>query len=274
MLCSEVFGGRYQDTKNAFTALELIHNGTLIHDDLIDDDDYRRGKTSVHTQYGGKKAILAGDMLLSLSLTYACKTGKIVIIEKLSETAMKMVQGVAAQTHYRGTVISMSRYTELAYLKSGSLFETAACIGGLLNDVSEEALRDVSDFGKYFGLAYQVRDDIFDIVSNEDSPTRSDIANGDVSLPLIYAIESHSIKKEDKELLVSIFEGKTKDYSEEKILQIFYETGSLDKSITEIKRYADMSKRSLDKYSGEAVESLKELLDLNYYRFNISQLKS
>lgn len=273
MLCSEIFGGRYQDTRDAFMALELIHNGTLVHDDLIDDDDYRRGQTSVHTQYGGKKAILAGDMLLSLSLKYACKTGKIAIIERLSDAAMKMVQGVATQTHYRGTIITMSQYTELAYLKSGSLFETAASIGGLLNEAPEEALRDVSNFGKYFGLAYQTRDDILDIISNKDSPTRSDIANGDVSLPLILALGSDSIKKADKELLISIFDGKKEEYSEEEALRIFYETDSLEKSDEEMKRFAEMSRRSLDKFSGEAVESLNEILDQNYSQFSISQLR-
>jgi geranylgeranyl diphosphate synthase type I len=274
MLCSEIFGGKYQDTKDAFIALELIHNGTLIHDDLIDDDDYRRGQTSVHTEYGGKKAILAGDMLLSLSLKYACKTGKISIIEKLSDTAMKMVQGVAAQTQYRGTLISLPRYAELAYLKSGSLFETAASIGGLLSNASGESLTDVSDFGKYFGLAYQVRDDIIDIVSNKDSPTRSDIANGDVSLPLIYALESKSITEADKGRLVSIFEGKTKEYDEDEVLQIFYSTGSLDKSVEEMKRFADLSRQSLGKFSGEAVDVLGELIGLNYSHINISHLKT
>ncbi len=274
MLCSEVFGGKYQDTKDAFIALELIHNGTLVHDDLIDDDEYRRGQSAVHTQYGGKKAILAGDMLLSLSLNYACKTGKIGIVERLSETAMKMVQGVAAQTYYRGTIISMSRYIELAYLKSGSLFETAACIGGLLNDTSGDALENISDFGKNFGLAYQVRDDLLDIVSNKDSSTRSDIANGDVSLPLIYALESNSIDKADKDLLVAIFEGKTQQYKEDEVFRIFYDTGALENTVNEMKRFANLSRKSLGKYSGEAAGSLCELLDQNYSQFDLSQLKA
>ena len=131
MLSCETFGGDCSNIIDAMIALELLHNGTLIHDDIIDDDQYRRGENSVHKEYGNKRAILAGDILLSLSLKYATKTGKIRIVEILSETAIKMVQGVALQTHYRGKVISLSEYLELAYLKSGSLFETAAALGGI-----------------------------------------------------------------------------------------------------------------------------------------------
>ena len=264
MLSCEIFGGSYRDTTDAFIALELIHNGTLIHDDVIDDDNFRRGQNSVHTKFGNKRAILAGDILLSLSLKYAVKTGKIGIVGRLSDAAVKMVQGVAIQTQMRGKVVSMQQYLDLAYLKSGSLFETAAVIGGLLKDIDDESVRKISNFGKYFGLAYQIRDDITDMTTDPASPTRSDIANGDISLPLIYALESKSIRQSDHDMLSKIFEGKLAEYREADVLRIYNETGALDKTVEKMEYYAEESSRALESFSGTAVDGLRELLDQNF----------
>ena len=269
MLSCEIFGGNYRNTTDAFIALELIHNGTLIHDDVIDDDNYRRGQNSVHTKFGNKRAILAGDILLSLSLKYAINTGKIGIIGKLSDAAVKMVQGVAIQTQMRGKVVSMQQYLDLAYLKSGSLFETAAVIGGMLNDIDDESVRKISDFGRYFGLAYQIRDDITDMTTDPASPTRSDIANGDISLPLIYALESKSICQSDHDMLSKIFEGKLTEYREADVLRIYNETGALDKTVKKMEYYAEESSRALEPFSGAAVDGLRELLNQNFTKVGL-----
>ena len=101
MLCAELAGGEYRDTKDAFLALELIHNGTLVHDDIIDEDLFRRGNPSVQVKFDTKRAVLTGDALLSLGLRYASKTGNTEIVHILAETALKMVQGVALQTFFR-----------------------------------------------------------------------------------------------------------------------------------------------------------------------------
>ena len=101
MLSAEVVGGNYQDTKDAFLALELIHNGTLVHDDIIDKDLFRRGTPSVQVKYDAKRAVLTGDALLSLGLKYASNTGNPKVVHILAETALKMVQGVALQTFFR-----------------------------------------------------------------------------------------------------------------------------------------------------------------------------
>ena len=270
MLCCEVFGGVYKNTSNAFTALELIHNGTLIHDDFIDDDQYRRGKNSVHTEYGKKRAVLAGDILLSMSLKYATKTGKISIVEQLSEAAVKMVQGVALQTYFRRKIIPISKYLDLAYLKSGSLFETAAVIGGLLNDIDEGSISRLANFGKNFGIAYQIRDDIVDIISNLDNPIRSDILNGDISLPLIYAVESENISQTCKDLLLKIFHGEKTEFNESEVLGIFYESNAFDKALDKMKCYANESSKNLEGWHGPAIDGLKYLINENYMEYSLT----
>jgi len=269
VLCSEIAGGDYTKTGDAFIALELIHNGTLVHDDLIDEDDYRRGETSVHTLYGNKRAVLAGDALLSLSLQYASRTGKIEIVDRLAETAFKMVQGVALQTHYRRKVIPLQTYVELAYLKSGSLFESAAAIGAMVGGITDRDRPTVERFGKNFGIAYQIKDDITDVASSGESTTRSDIANGDISLPFILALQSTDITPDDRGYLMDVFCGEKTDYTDADVLRIYDETGSLDASIREMNRYAEAAKNDLKGFSGEAVGCLKRLIKANYTDFKL-----
>jgi geranylgeranyl pyrophosphate synthase len=274
VLCSEIAGGDYTKTGDAFVALELIHNGTLVHDDLIDEDDYRRGKTSVHTLYGNKRAVLAGDALLSLSLRYATKTGKLEIVDQLAETAFKMVQGVALQTHYRRKVIPLSAYVELAYLKSGSLFESAAVIGAMVGGISGEERASIERFGRNFGIAYQIKDDITDIRSSGEGTTRSDIANGDISLPFIFALQSANITSEDRGYLMDVFSGERSDYTEADVLRIYNETGSLDASITEMNKYAEAANVDLSGFNGDAGGCLRRLIKTNYSDFRFQTVSA
>ena len=125
---------------------------------------------------------------------------------------------------------------------------------------------NISNFGKNFGLAYQIRDDITDIISNSVNPTRCDISNGDISLPLIYALESKSISKPDHELLLKIFEGKLTEYREADILRIYNETGALKKSVEKMEYFAKESANFLETFSGLAVDCLRELINQNYYQ--------
>ncbi len=274
VLCSEITGGDYTKTGDAFVALELIHNGTLVHDDLIDEDDYRRGETSVHTLYGNKRAVLAGDALLSLSLRYATKTGKMEIVDRLAETAFKMVQGVALQTHYRRKVITLPSYVELAYLKSGSLFESAAAIGAMVGGITEGERASIERFGRDFGIAYQIKDDIMDVASSGDDITRSDIANGDISLPFILALQSMRIAPEDRNYLMEVFGGDRTGYEESDVLRIYDDTGALEASMMEMNRYAETAKADLSSFRGEAAGCLRRLIKDNYTDFRLSKAEA
>ena len=268
MLCAEVLGGDYRDTKDAFIALELIHNGTLVHDDIIDEDLLRRGIPSAHVKFGGKRAVLTGDALLSLGLKYATKTGDLEIVSWLSDTALKMIQGVVLQTYSRRKVASERIYMNIAYLKSGSLFEAAAALGGLAASGDDEAVLRLSEFGKCFGIAYQIRDDVCGVLSEDKSDlSRSDISNGDLTLPLIYALESEAISDLDRKWLKEIFLGRKGDFDKEGVRRIYEESGALDKSREEMQVYAAMGRRALNSFeSSEALECIEYLLD-QYYTF-------
>jgi geranylgeranyl pyrophosphate synthase len=272
-MCAEVVGGDWRETKNAFLALELIHNGTLAHDDIIDDDLFRRGSPSVHLKFSGKTAVLTGDALLSLGLKYAASTGKIGIVERLSETALKMVQGVGLQTFYRKKDVSETEYLHINYLKSGSLFESAAAIGGLVGSRSPEDHEALAMFGRSFGNAYQIRDDICGIYSEnkDDDMSKNDLLNGDVSLPYIYAMDSERISGEDREFISSIYRGETKEIDIERVQGIYSYTGALERSIRKMKAFAESGLRHLDAFeNSREKEFLIHLLNSYYLNFNTS----
>ena len=263
ILCTEMLGGDYRDTREMFLALELIHNATLVHDDIIDGDMYRRGEPSLFSEHGVKKAVLTGDALLSIGLMYASRTGKPEIVEWLAETSLKMVQGITMQNQYKRQLMSVDDYLHMNYLKSGSLFEAASALGGIMGSNDPADVERLARFGKSFGNAYQIRDDIIDAFTpqgSENSPN-NDLLNGDPSLLLIYAVNSDSINGEDKSRFLSVYRGESKALDVDLVRRVYTETGSLRKAVDKMQGFSKEARKILDYYpDSDAKESLNELL--------------
>jgi octaprenyl-diphosphate synthase len=271
MLCAEVVGGDYRDTREAFLALELIHNGTLVHDDIIDEDLFRRGTPSVQVKYDAKRAVLTGDALLSLGLKYASMTGNPQVVNMLAETALKMVQGVALQTFFRRQKVAENTYLKINYLKSGSLFECAATLGGIVSSDKPGDNEALSRFGRNFGDAYQIRDDICGVYveTEQDDLSRNDLLNGDVSLPLIYALESDLISKQDVSTLSMLYLGEKKTVDSEEVRRIYEESGALGRSIRKMKDFAREGTRCLERFEDSRAKNLLiHLMDRYYISFS------
>ncbi len=263
ILCTEMLGGDYRDTRDMFLALELIHNATLVHDDIIDGDMYRRGEPSLFSEHGVKKAVLTGDALLSIGLMYASKTGKPEIVGWLAETSLKMVQGITMQNQYKRRIMSVDDYLHMNYLKSGSLFEAAAALGGIMGSNDPGDVERLARFGKSFGNAYQIRDDIIDAFTPRDSENspNNDLLNGDPSLLLIYAVNSGSMEGEDRSQFLSVYRGESKDLDVEFVRRVYAETGALLKAIDKMQGFSREAKSILDYYpESDAKETLVELL--------------
>lgn len=274
ILSAKVVGGDYRKTKKAFLALEFIHNGSLIHDDVIDEDLFRRGNPSVHVKFGGKRAILTGDILLNLGLRYALDTGDLEVMRILSETASKMIQGVALQTFFRRKLVSENTYLRIAYLKSGAMFEASATLGGLMASDQRDPIASLRELGKNFGIAYQIRDDIAGIFSEKNlgKPPGSDIINGDPNLPLIYALDSE-IPEKDRRYLMDLFEGRVRGMDLERIRGIYLESGALKKSVESMDSFAARCKKSLEVFEEqEAKKKLLSFLDYFYKAFEPKEL--
>lgn len=270
ILCAEMLGGDYKETKDMFLALELIHNATLVHDDIIDEDLFRRGAPSLFSEYGIKKAVLTGDALLSIGLMHAARTGKPEIVGWLAETALKMVQGITLQNQFKHKLLSTDDYLHMNYLKSGSLFEAAGALGGIAGSNNPDDVKNLAQFGKYFGNAYQIRDDIIDAFNtHNDCSAKNDLLNGDPSLLLLYAVNSEKLSNEDKDTLLSLYQGESSDLDVDYIKNIYETTGALQISVAKMEEYASLAGKLLHSYPEcDAKESLYELLDQYNHDFS------
>lgn len=254
-----------------FLALELIHNATLVHDDIIDEDMYRRGEPSLFSEHGIKKAVLTGDALLSIGLIHAARTGKPEIVGWLADTALKMVQGITLQNQYKRQRMSIEKYLLMNYLKSGSLFEAAGALGGIASSNNPADVKKLALFGKYFGNAYQIRDDIIDAFNpkSSDNSAKNDLLNGDPSLLLLYTLESENLVAEDRNHLLSIYEGRSKDLDVDFVRRIYESTGALEKSVKKMEEFASLAGDILHSYPDcDAKDSLYELLEQYNHDFS------
>jgi octaprenyl-diphosphate synthase len=150
------------------------------------------------------------------------------------------------------------------YLKSGSLFEAASALGGIMGSNDPADVERLARFGKSFGNAYQIRDDIIDAFTPQDSENspNNDLLNGDPSLLLIYAVNSGSIDGEDRAKFLSVYRGESRDLEVDLVRRVYKETGSLRKAIDKMQGFSREARNILDYYpESEAKESLSELLE-------------
>ncbi len=220
--------------------------------------------------FGTNVAVLTGDSLFALGLKHAAETKNTSIVKLLSETALKMVQGVALQSINRRKIVTEKTYYQINYLKSGSLFETATALGAMIGSEDQEAIEKLAEFGKQFGNAYQIRDDICNVFyeNEQDDFSRNDLINGDISLPLIYALNSNKIREEDKKTLMEIYEGKKENFNIEEIRQIYTKAEVINDSTEKMKQFAEMGYKIIKDYeNSEAKEALEQLINEYYFNF-------
>ena len=180
------------DYITVLTAGELIHCASLLHDDVIDEEDERRNTNSVRKVYDNKTSILYGNKTLTKAFDMLLKTDSVNTINIFNKTISKMCDGELLQIKQKNSVPTMDEYIEKSYLKTGSLFE------GIILSISELSNgylpQELSDFGKYFGTAFQIKNDLDNILSS-----KTDIENGIYTAPVIFSnglnINEDSIEK-------------------------------------------------------------------------------
>ena len=160
------------------TAIELVHNASLIHDDVIDDSELRRNTNTINKDFDNKMAVISGDYILSIALDKIAKLNSIKIIEMFAETLSFMTKGEISQQFSKFKIPTIDDYIKKTEQKTAKLFETALC-GSLILANSE---KNPCEFAKNFGIAFQIRDDIINIKT-----TKTDIKDGIYTAPIIYA---------------------------------------------------------------------------------------
>ncbi len=193
LLIAKNFGIINDATLNAAVGLELLHTASLVHDDVVDESNERRGQASVNATYNNKVAVLVGDYILSTALLKVSFTHSEIIVQHLAELGRTLSNGEILQlSNIQRNMISEEVYYSVINQKTAALFEACAGIGALSVNASEDRVEAAKKFGHNLGMIFQIRDDIFDYFSDETigKPTGNDMHEGKITLPAIYALTS------------------------------------------------------------------------------------
>ena len=211
LIVSEAVGGNKENALKSAAAIELIHTFSLIHDDIMDDDDMRRGMPSVHKVWGEDVAILAGDTLFSKAFEIIIGTQNTSpeqnnkSLATVADACVKICEGQALDMGFEDRYdVTQDEYMEMIFKKTGALIAAATKIGAIMGGASEEVIDAMYEYGKLIGLAFQIQDDYLDIASDEETlgkPIGSDIAKGKMTIIAINGLENSENHDELLDLL-------------------------------------------------------------------------
>ncbi|MBD2771705.1 solanesyl diphosphate synthase [Iningainema tapete] len=172
---------------------EMIHTASLVHDDVVDESVVRRGVPTVHSLFGNRIAVLAGDFLFAQSSWYLANLDNLEVVKLLSEVIMDLATGEIQQGLNRfDTSITLDTYLKKSYYKTASLIANSSKAAGVLSEVSQETAENLYGYGRDLGLAFQIVDDILDFTSSTDTlgkPVCSDLKSGNLTAPVLFAME-------------------------------------------------------------------------------------
>ena len=254
-LCGEV----NETTIYGALSLELLHTASLIHDDVVDDSDERRGKPSINARWTNKIAILSGDYILSKALGCVTKTDSLQILKSVANIGMQLSDGELLQlASAQASKISEENYFTVIRKKTALLFSTCTEVGGLSVNANEEKLQHLRNFGEYLGICFQIKDDIFDYSENISigKPTANDVRDGKITLPLIFALQNSEGDVKNK--VVRIIE--EKDFTPENIHTIIHFTHDNGGVAYAAKQMEAYKNKAIDELNGFADSDVKTSL--------------
>lgn len=200
LLSGKLFGGIDRNVLNAAAAIEMLHNASLIHDDVIDRSKERRGVPTINSVWDNHIAVLVGDYFVGGALKCAVNTGDVRILNVLSRLGTDLSIGEIDQIEYaQHRNIDEELYMRVIGRKTASLFTSCVEVGGLAAGAPDKALDDLKQYARLLGLCFQIKDDTFDYFNSTEvgKPTGNDLREGKITLPLIYALSQKDLPEHD-----------------------------------------------------------------------------
>jgi octaprenyl-diphosphate synthase len=252
MLSARYAGSEQANSESAIrlaAVVELLHSATLIHDDVIDSANTRRGRPSANSRWGNHRCVLAGDWLYMQAFQMALEERNFRILDILIDLTQKMVEGELIQLAKIGRLdVTEEDALRLATYKTACLFSGCARLGAVLAGLEGAEEENLAEYGRYAGLAFQLVDDLLDFTASAEQlgkPVLSDLKEGKVTLPLIYAMENGH--REARELVARVLEEKEFDsVRPETIVALVQESGALDRARNLAYDYAHRAKACLN----------------------------
>ncbi len=247
LLAAKYFKENIEDIIPMAIALELIHVATLVHDDVIDNSDLRRGAATVRSEWGNRVSIYTGNYIFAHALTLIEKYDRTDIVNILADTSMKICDGEINQMLSCYKIdLGLKNYLRRIERKTALLISVSCELGAMVSDADEKYIKALKEYGYYLGMAFQITDDILDFVADEKTlgkPTGSDIRQGVITLPAIYALKHDTHREELRRLLASpelcISEA-------ERIIEIIINSDGIDYAYYATNHFATQAQRKLD----------------------------
>jgi octaprenyl-diphosphate synthase len=261
-LCAKLHGAVNESTYRAAALVELLHTATLVHDDVVDESMERRGFLSINALWKNKIAVLVGDYLLSKGLLLSTEAEDFKHLHILSEAVRRMSEGELLQIEKsRRLDIKEEIYFEIISSKTASLLSSACAVGAWSTSQNEEITQTMKRFGEKAGVAFQIKDDLFDY-GNEDvgKPTGNDLKEKKLTLPLIYTL--NNVGYAEKRNLIYIVKNQNKNPEKVKyVLDKVIETGGIQYAHTKMISYRDAALEELQSFpKGDIRNGLEELV--------------
>jgi octaprenyl-diphosphate synthase len=261
--CAKLFGEVNETTYRGAALVELLHTATLVHDDVVDESNMRRGFFSINALWKNKVAVLVGDYLLSKGLLLSLKNKDFKALEILSSAVEQMSEGELLQMEKaRKLDITEEVYFDIVTKKTASLLASCCGIGANSTGVSQEVLEDVIAMGEAVGVAFQIKDDLFDYGDNKiGKPTGIDIIEKKMTLPLIYALNVAD-KGERRKIIKIIKNSKKSKVDIQEVIQFVKTKGGIEYAQTRMLEYKKKAEDLLNSIpTGSSTEYLKALID-------------
>ena len=231
--------------------VEMIHTATLLHDDVVDSAELRRGKPAAHQRWGNQPAILVGDFLYANSLWLAMGLHNDEINDSLTLACKKMSEGEILELFLdRNLKASEEDYFNVAACKTATLTASTCRLGGILGGISEKGKTHLEQFGYFVGMAFQVADDALDYMASVDRLGKTlgrDLAEGKMTLPLIHCL-AHVPSSSRLRLQSMIGSGESRNTDLEEVLDLMRETGSIEYSLSRAREFTRLAQENLSAF--------------------------
>ena len=247
LLSSKLFNYQGRGAIRLGAVVEIIHTATLVHDDIIDEAQIRRGRPAANTQWGNSKCVLAGDWLYMQAFKIAVQERNFRILDTLIDLTQQMVEGELLQMEKLGKLISLDEHFDLIYRKTACLFSVCMRMGGILGGATREQEESLAQYGHDLGMAFQITDDVLDLTASENvlgKPVASDLREGKVTMAVIHALE-RCTASERKQIETVLQERAFDGVTHAEILEILEKYGSLEAANARALRFAELARNAI-----------------------------
>ena len=267
----QMLGGKQSDAISAASAVEMIHNFTLVHDDIMDNDEMRHGVTTTHKKFDIPLAILAGDVLYSKAYNTISSKSKLSsnyttqLVSKLSKTCIEICEGQVDDIKFAENkrIPTEKEYIKMIEKKTAVLFEVSCAMGAICAKRKQKDVKNLSAFGRNLGIAFQITDDLIGIIGDSKitkKPVGNDIREGKKSLPIILAIKK--ARGQNRTKIIRVFGNSGASKQQINLAVNVIRSLGVEKEVRDIAlKYAQRAEKSISSYTGSAKNEMAGLLN-------------